>query len=63
MVNLVRYNKFQIGHYWINSKGSYFSMKTISLNGKWKCKPNLKKLGIENKGDVPENYNLDWVDN
>jgi len=33
-------------------------MKTISLNGKWKCKPDFKNLGIENKWYVPENYNL-----
>jgi beta-glucuronidase len=33
-------------------------MKTISLNGKWKCKSDIKNKGIENKWYLPENYNV-----
>ena len=32
-------------------------MKTISLNGNWKCKPDQKDIGIENKWYDPSNYN------
>ncbi len=31
-------------------------METISLNGKWKCKPDLENLGIKNKLYLPHNY-------
>jgi len=27
-------------------------MKTISLNGKWKCKPDIENLGIEKEGII-----------
>jgi len=33
-------------------------METISLNGKWKCRSDIKNLGIKNKWFVQENYNL-----
>ncbi len=33
-------------------------MKTISLNGKWKCKSDVKNIGIQNKWYIPENYNF-----
>jgi len=31
-------------------------METISLNGKWKCKPDLENLGIESEWFIPKNY-------
>jgi beta-glucuronidase len=37
-------------------------MKTISLNGKWKCKSDIKNKGIENKWYLPENYNVNDID-
>ena len=33
-------------------------MKTLSLNGKWKCRSDIKNLGIENKWYLLENYNV-----
>ncbi len=33
-------------------------MKTISLNGKWKCKPDHDNLGIKNKWYSPNNYTI-----
>ncbi|MFX1596355.1 MAG: glycoside hydrolase family 2 protein [Promethearchaeota archaeon] len=33
-------------------------MKTISLNGKWKCKPDVEDLGIQKKWFFQENYNI-----
>jgi len=33
-------------------------MKTVSLNGKWKCKADVEKIGIKNKWYDPENYNI-----
>jgi len=31
-------------------------MEIISLNGKWKCKPDLENLGIKNKWCIPHDY-------
>jgi len=36
-------------------------MKTVSLNRKWKCKPDNENLGIENKWYLPENYNINDI--
>jgi hypothetical protein len=33
-------------------------MKTISLNGKWKCKLDVVTLGIKNKWYIIEKYNI-----
>jgi beta-glucuronidase len=33
-------------------------MKTISLNGKWKCKPDHDNLGIKHKWYSPKNYDI-----
>ncbi|MFX0000639.1 MAG: glycoside hydrolase family 2 protein [Candidatus Hermodarchaeota archaeon] len=33
-------------------------MKTISLNGKWKCKSDIKNIGIKNNWYNPDVYNL-----
>ncbi len=33
-------------------------MKVISLNGKWKCKPDNKNIGVRNKWHLSENYNI-----
>ena len=33
-------------------------MKTISLNGKWKCKLDIENLGIEKEQYNPKNYNI-----
>jgi len=32
-------------------------MKTVSLNGKWKCKADVENIGIKNKWYDPESYN------
>lgn len=32
-------------------------MEPVSLNGKWKCKPDIDNLEIENKWNIPENFN------
>ena len=33
-------------------------MKTISLNGKWKCKPDLENLGTDCEWYIPKNYDI-----
>lgn len=33
-------------------------MKTVSLNGKWKCKVDVENIGIKNKWYDLESYNL-----
>ncbi len=32
-------------------------MKTVSLNGKWKCKADVENIGIKNKWYDLESYN------
>ncbi len=36
-------------------------MKTISLNGKWKCKPDHDNIGIEYKWYSPKNYDINDI--